>query len=249
MDFLLDRLTGFVIGNFPSWKELAVGGPPGLLWSPVALWFAGRPKQDGARTGYTRKVFHFLIFGTVAAPEWRLDTRAVCLFGAICTITVFFAVWRGPGNPLYEALARERDEPHRTYFILVPYFTTAIGGLVTNVLFGPVAIAGYLVTGLGDAIGEPVGTMFGAHRQRVPSISSVPATRSLEGSAAVFTMSVGALLLAAALSPLITLGAPDVPKIPVIAATSTLVEAVSPHGWDNATMQVVPTALAWAWLT
>ena len=24
---------------------------------------------------------------------------------------------------------------------------------------------------------------------------------------------------------------------------------VSPHGWDNATMQVVPTALVWLWLT
>ena len=249
MDLLLDRLTGFFIQNVPSWQALAVGGPPGLLWSFAALWFAGRLKQDGTRTGYTRKVFHFLIFGTVAALEWRLGTPAVCLFGGMCTIAVFFAVWRGPGNLLYEALARERDEPHRTFFILVPYFTTAVGGLVSNIVFGPVAVAGYLVTGLGDAIGEPAGTMFGKHQYRVWSLSSVPATRSLEGSTAVFIMSVGALLLTAAVSPQITLTPFSLPKVLVIAAASTLIEAVSPHGWDNATMQIVPTALAWVWLT
>ena len=249
MDLLFDRLTDFFIQNVPSSKALAVGGPIGLLWSFTALWFAGWLKQNGTRTGYTRKVFHFLIFGTVAALEWRLGTPAVCLFGGMCTIAVFFAVWRGPGNLLYEALARERDEPHRTFFILVPYFTTAVGGLVTNILFGPVAVAGYLVTGLGDAIGEPAGTMFGRHHYRVRSLSSVPTTRSLEGSAAVFMMSVVALLLASAVSPQITLAAFGVPRVLVIAAASTLVEAASPHGWDNATMQIVPTAAAWVWLT
>jgi phytol kinase len=249
MDLLLDRLTGFFIQNFPSARALAVGGPLGLLWSFAALWFAGWLRQNGTRTGYTRKVFHFLIFGTVAALEWRLGTPAVCLFGGMCTIAVFFAVWRGPGSLLYEALARPRDEPHRTFFILVPYFTTAVGGLVSNIVFGPLAVAGYLVTGLGDAIGEPAGTMFGRHHYRVWSLSSVPAERSLEGSTAVFVMSVGALLLAAAASPQITLAAFGIPKVLVIAAASTLVEAVSPHGWDNATMQIVPTALAWVWLT
>jgi dolichol kinase len=154
-----------------------------------------------------------------------------------------------PGSLLYEALARPRDEPHRTFFILVPYFTTAVGGLVSNIVFGPVAVAGYLVTGLGDAIGEPAGTMFGKHQYRVWSLLSVPATRSFEGSTAVFIMSVGALLLTAAVSPQITLAALGVPKVLVIATASTLVEAVSPHGWDNATMQIVPTALAFVWLT
>jgi phytol kinase len=249
VDWLLDRLTGFFIQNLPSWRSLAIGGPLGLLWSFAALWFAGWLKQNGTRTGYTRKVFHFLIFGTVAALEWRLGTPAVCLFGGVCTIVVFFAVWKGPGSVLYEALARPRDEPHRTFFILVPYFTTAVGGLVSNILFGPVAVAGYLVTGVGDAVGEPAGTMFGKHRYRVWSLSSVPATRSLEGSAAVFIMSVAALLSAAAVSPQLTLAAFGLPKVLGIAAASTLVEAVSPHGWDNATMQILPTALAWVWLT
>jgi hypothetical protein len=106
---------------------------------------------------------------------------AARLFGGPCTLTIFFAVQRGPGNMLYEALAREKGKPHRTFFILVPYFTTRVGGLAGNMLFGPIAVVGYLVTGLGDAIGEPAGTLFGGHHYRVPSLASAPATRSVEG--------------------------------------------------------------------
>jgi phytol kinase len=249
MDAALDRLLAFVAQNTPSPRALVVGGPAGLAWSFVALWFAGWLQRRGTRTGYTRKVFHFLIFTTVAVLEWRLGTPAVCLFGAACTVAVFAAVWLGPGHLLYEAIARPQDAPHRTLFVLIPYLATLVGGLVSNVMFGPVAVVGYLVTGLGDAIGEPAGTMFGSHTYRVRSLSTVPATRSLEGSAAVFVMSAIALLLAAAVSPQITLAESGIVEILIIAAASAAVEAMSPHGWDNLTMQLVPAALAWAWLT
>jgi phytol kinase len=248
MDAVLDRLIGFIAENTPSWSAALLGGPPGLAWSFAAMWFAGRLQRRGARTGYTRKVFHFLIFTTVALIEWRLGTPAVCLFGAACTVAVFTAVWLGPGDLLYEAIARPKDAPHRTLFVIIPYFATLLGGIASNLAFGPVAVAGYLVTGLGDAIGEPVGTLCGKHGYRVPSLSSVPATRSLEGSAAVFIMSAAALFLAAALSPQIALGAYGIAAVLAIAAASSAVEAVSPHGWDNFTMQFVPSALAWAWL-
>jgi phytol kinase len=248
MDALVERLAGFITQNTPSWRALLLGGPPGLAWSFAALWFAGWLQRRGARTGYTRKVFHFLIFTTVAALEWRLGTPAVCLFGAACTVAVFTAVWRGPGSLFYEAIARPNDAPHRTLFVLLPYFATLVGGVASNLFFGPVAVAGYLVTGLGDAIGEPAGTMLGRHTYRVRSLSSVPAVRSLEGSAAVFVMSAVAVLLASLASPHIALAASWPAKVLAIAAASTLVEAASPHGWDNLTMQIVPSALAWAWL-
>lgn len=247
MDWLIHRTISFFVDNFPSWQMILVGTAPGLAWAWACLWFAGRLKRNGMRTGYTRKVFHFLIFGTVALLQWQLGTAAVCLFGGMCSLVVFFAIWKGSGNMLYEAMAREKDEPHRTFFIVVPYATTLIGGLASNILFGPVALAGYLVTGLGDAIGEPVGTRFGRHRYRVWSLSAVPATRSLEGSAAVFLMSVVALTLTAA-SPVIDVSMAAAPRLLAIAVIATLVEAVSPHGWDNATMQIVPSGLAWAWL-
>ena len=248
MQMLFDRLLSFVTTNMPSRPALLLGGPVGLAWSFAALWFAGWLQRRGARTGYTRKVFHFLIFATAAVLEWRLGTPAVCLFGAACTVAVFTAVLMGPGSLLYEAIARPKDAPHRTLFVVVPYLATLIGGVASNLAFGPVAVAGYLVTGLGDAIGEPVGTMVGRHAYRVRSLSAVPATRTLEGSAAVLLMSVAALLVAAGVSPEITLGHFAAGKLLAIAAVSALVEAVSPHGWDNLTMQIIPSALAWAWL-
>jgi phytol kinase len=90
--------------------------------------------------------------------------------------------------------------------------------------------------------------MFGKHAYRVRSLSSVPATRSLEGSSAVFFMSAAAVVLAAGMSPEITVSHVTAGKVLAIAAASALVEAVSPHGWDNLTMQIIPSALAWAWL-
>jgi phytol kinase len=249
MDWFLDRAIGFFVDNFPSWQVISIGAPVGLAWSFACLWFAGRLKQNGTKTGYTRKVFHFLIFSTVAVIQWRFDTPAVCVFGGMCTLVVLFAVWRGDGNMLYEAMAREKDAPHRSFFILVAYLTTLVGGLLSNMLFGPLSVAGYLVTGLGDAIGEPVGTMIGKHPYRVFSLSSVPATRTLEGSTAVFIMSACALLLAAVISPHITLSSRGIPQVVVIAAACAAAEALSPHGWDNAIMQIVPTAMVWAWMT
>ena len=249
MAWFFDSTLRFFVDNFPPWPAIFVGAPLALSWALACLWIAARLKRNGARTGYTRKTFHFLIFTTVALLQWRAGTAAVCLFGGMCTLVVFGAVWRGPGDMLYEALAREKDEPRRTFFILVPYFTTLIGGLLSNILFGPLALAGYLVTGLGDAVGEPVGTAFGRHPYRVPSLAAVPAPRTLEGSAAVFLVSLGALALATTMLPGISSSPAWFWKLTLIAALGTLAEAISPHGWDNATMQIVPTALVRLWLT
>jgi phytol kinase len=247
MNWIIDKAIEFLVANFPSPPMIAFGGPLGLAWSLACLWCAGWLKRNGVRTGYTRKVFHFLIFGTVATLQWRAGTPAVCLFGGMCTLVIFFAVWQGAGSLLYEGIAREKDEPHRTFFVLVPYSTTLIGGLVTNILFGQIALAGYLVTGLGDAIAEPIGTRFGRHSYRVPSLSSVPATRTIEGSAAVFFMSAVALAVATVISPAIAFASFGIVKILTIALVSTITEAVSPHGWDNAALQIIPCILVWLW--
>jgi phytol kinase len=244
----MNALLDFLAANIPSRSLLLAGAPPALAWSFLCLWFAGRCKRRGMRTGYTRKIFHFLIFVSVAVLQWRFGSRAVCLFGGMCSLAVFYAVWRGSGNMLYEAMAREKDKPHRTFFILIPYFTTLAGGLAANILFGPAALAGYLVAGLGDAIGEPVGTRFGRHKYRVPSLASVPAHRSWEGSTAVFVASFAATALAAALASRIAPSAEGAARFAVIALLSAAAEAISPHGWDNATMQVLPSWLAWSLL-
>lgn len=246
MDPIAEKTISFFISNSPPWNVIRIGAPLGILWSYICLRFAGYLKLGkGCRTGYTRKVFHFLIFTSVVIIQFLWGTPVVCLFGGMCSLVIFFAIRKGEGNILYEAMAREKDEPHRTYYIIVPYVATLIGGLSGNILFGDMAVVGYLVTGLGDAIGEPVGVRFGKHAYRVPSLASVKSVRSWEGSLAVFAMSVAAIASAIAILPGLHFTGSSFVLIPLVGLASAGVEAVSPHGWDNATMQIIPSFLAW----
>ena len=218
-----------------------------LLYVFAALTFAGWLKRRYCvRTGYTRKVFHFAIFFTVAAIQVKMGLRTVCLFGAMTTLVIAYAIVRGAGNLHFEAIAREKDAPYRTHYIIVPYLATLLGGLTTSIFLPGASLYGFLVTGVGDAIGEPVGTRFGRHPYRVPSMRGVVCTRTLEGSAAVFLVSIAAAFVAANVlnggdSRIISLAG----LVLVIGLASALCEAVSPHGWDNFTLQVAPAAIAY----
>lgn len=189
-------------------------------------------------------MFHFLVFTTAAAVQAAFGVATLFVFGAATSAVIGYAVICGPGDLRFEAMARESDAPRQVHFIVVPYLATLCGGLLANALFGRAAVFGYLVAGLGDAVGEPIGTRFGRHRYRVPSHRDVVSYRSYEGSLAVFTVSFAALLAGRA-----SLGgaADGFVAVLAIAAAAALVEAASPHGWDNLTMQIVPAGLA-AWL-
>src|SRR5690606_31033718 len=199
-----------------------------LVYALALAVFVGNLRvRRGVPAPYTRKLFHFAVFtmATIVQPVWGLP--GVVVFGSVFALAVTFAVLRGDGFPLYEALARPTDAPRRGLFVMVPLATTAIGGIISNLLFLRYAYIGYLVCGWGDAVGEPVGTRWGRHRFRVPSLAGVPATRSLEGSAAVFA--VGAL---AAFIGLLAGGFAAGDAVPIslaAGAIGALVEAVSTH--------------------
>ena len=243
----MQNILSFFNQNIPTVQEILIAGPLFLLWAYFSLWLAGWFKvKQGLKTGYTRKVFHFLIFGSAAVIQTFYSLRILCLFGAMVSLVIFFALMKGDGHALYEAIAREKDAPHRTYFIIVPYLATLIGGIISNYYFSDMAVVGYLVTGLGDAIAEPVGTRFGRHEYSVPSFKGVKSVRSVEGSLAVFAASLFAIALG-----LILIGDSSVfssirfLQIGGLAITCTAIEAISPHGWDNASMQIIPAFLAY----
>ena len=101
---------------------------------------------------------------------------------------------------------------------------------------------GYLVCGSGDAVGEPVGTRWGRHPYRVPSLSGVPALRTLEGSLAVFLVgsaaaSLGLLAQGNAAGHALLVGS-------ACGLGGALVEAISNHGIDNFTTQVAAAGIA-----
>lgn len=222
---------------------IAGGALVALVWSYSCLSLAAHLKRKAQlRTGYTRKLFHFLIFSSAVVVHAVGGFWAVCVFGTMVSVVVALAVFRGRGHRLYEALARKQDGPRRTYYVVVPYFATLIGGMVSNVFFGPLAVMGYLVGGLGDAAGEPAGLRWGKHPYR--RSYGARFTKTFEGSAAVLAASVVALLIGVAISPDLRFDLRSLVALPVIAFVCTLVEAFSPRGWDNVPMQVVPTLLA-----
>jgi phytol kinase len=224
-------------GLWPTTRVVLVVAPLALASAGLMGLLVGRLRtRHDIATPYTRKLFHVAIFSLAAGVHAVGGTPAVLVFGGIVALVVLYAAVRGEGYPLYEALARPGDAPHRTLFVLVPLLTTALGGLLSSLLFGPHALVGYLVAGWGDALGEPVGTRWGRHRFRVPSLGGVRVTRSLEGSAAVL---LGGTL--AAFLGLIASGTPaDMALRMALAAgvAGALVEAISTHGLDNLTVQL-----------
>jgi phytol kinase len=241
----MGAIYAFFVDNFPSPIAICIGGPLGLFWAYVCLYFSGYLKKTkGLQTGYTRKIFHFMIFMTVALIHIVWGLPIVCLFGGMTSLVLFYAVLRGTDHILYEAMAREEDEPHRTLFIVVPYFATLIGGVTSNLLFEEVAVIGYLVTGFGDAIGELVGTRFGKHRYEIPAVGGVKPTRSYEGSAAVLMSCIVAIFVGILLCPKLGLTPKSLVLVPVFAILCAIVEAISPRGTDNAILQILPSFLA-----
>lgn len=201
----------------------------------LASWMK---RRKNIHTPYTRKTFHFFIFSLAGIMQYYYGLHAVTLLGILVTIIILITVMFFDTSSFYKALARETDAPHQKKFILFPLFATAIGGVISNIFFPSMAYIGYFVGGWGDAVGEPVGTLWGRHKYSVPTLFGVKATRSIEGSAAVMLVSFCVSFVC-----LINYHPPFAYYNALIAslvcgAGAALIEAISSHGLDNLTIQV-----------
>jgi phytol kinase len=238
IDYILTRWT------FPSIGEWLIVLPAGTAVGALCGWLVGRAKvRWRIPVGYSRKIFHFVIFSLAGLTGLAGGFTATQVFGASLAIVVFYALWRGERSYLFRAVARPSDAPHQKYYILVPFLMTALGGVMGNILFGRAALIGYITTGWGDAVGEPVGTRWGRHRYPVPTLTGIRVTRSLEGSLGVFLASllgtIAVLSLGFDLSTAETLTTAF-----VAAVVTTVVEALTFHSLDNLTIQLLSTAAA-----
>ena len=235
-----------------------LGALPGLLsplnwlyFAPISIavlastaLLAGWLKlKKGIRVSYTRKVFHISNF-TYAAVAYLLGgTTAVLFFGGMGIGAMLVSLVLKDGNILLEGIAREQDAPHRRFYIVVPFMATAFAGVVDSWLIPQFAVVGYLVSGWGDAAGEPVGARWGRHRYKVRALWGVACTRSLEGSMGVFLVSWVAAFVGLQIAQIDWLWA--VPISLAAAAAAALVEAVSSHGLDNLTVQMTAAFTAY----
>jgi phytol kinase len=212
-------------------------------------FLAGALKRSaGWKTGYTRKTLHFLIFFAAVGLHIWGGMPAVNVLGVMMGIFVLLSVRAGDGNFFFEAMAREKDFPKRGYFIIVPYLTTAAGGLISNLLFGECAVMGYALCGSADAIAEPVGVRFGRHKYRVASLKKVQvAERTVEGSLSVFVVSFILSMLFFAFLYQLSWTQALVSSL-ILSMVLVFVEAISFHGADNLTIQVTASALTYLFL-
>jgi phytol kinase len=223
------------------------------LVSAIAIFVSGilagaLKRYAGWKTGYTRKTLHFLIFFTAVGLHIWGGMPAVNILGLGMGIFVLYSIKAGDGNFFFESMAREKDYPRRGYFIVVPYLTTAAGGLISNLLFGGCAIMGYVLCGAADAIAEPIGVRFGKHRYKVPSLKRVRvAERSLEGSFSVLVVSLVLSLLFFVYLYQFPLAKALVSSA-ILSVVIVLVEAISFHGADNFTIQVAAGGLTYLFL-
>jgi phytol kinase len=243
---ILDSLKYLFIDNFPKLELILWLLPFSFLFGISVLYIAGRLKRDfKVRTGLTRKLFHFVVFGSAGILQFFIGLPATLVFGGGISLVVLYALLNGDEHILYEALARENDEPTRARYIIMPYFATLFGGLTVNLLFASFhSFSGYLITGLADAVGEPIGVKWGKHKYKVPSISGYVSFRSVEGSLAVFLSVFLIFLLICFLNGLV-LTAVIFAMIVLSSLVVMLVEAISPHGWDNFTTMITGSLLSY----
>lgn len=234
-----DEVMESISRYFPDSVDILVIVPLAIVFVYAVGRFASLCKDRySLKTNYSRKIFHFIIFTTAFYLGALFPIHRVAAFGAGAGVVVLLLVLFPEHKHLasvYGALAREQDEPHRSYFLIIPFIATAIGGVTTGILFPAFYQVGYLVAGWGDAAGEPVGVRYGKHKYRVPTLSKTVCYRTIEGSIGVFGCS---FIAASIVLGSLGYGIETIPLAFSAGLLATLVEAISPHGWDNFTTQV-----------
>jgi dolichol kinase len=124
---------------------------------------------------------------------------------------------------------------------MIPLLATFLGGVSSNMLFPSIAFCGYLIAGIGDAVGELFGAPLGKHLYMPLSKLGFLNKKSYEGSFAVFVFSF--IVLAIILPQIQNTTHHFLTLSFIIAFIVTLIEAYSPPACDNFFMQLVPNFL------
>jgi len=212
----------------------------GLFSLYLTIWLKQKKR---IHTVYTRKIFHLLIFTAAGLIMLVWGTIPVFIFGFIISCLIIFTIIRGSKSSFHQAIARNSDLNHSSMNIILPFVSTAIGGAASVLIFGKFSLVGFLISGWGDGIAEPVGIKWGLHKYKTPPWGKNANYKSVEGSASVFIVGIIAAVFALLLL--------EIPlKETIIIAVccsfvSTITEAFSLHGTDNLTVQFAASGSAY----
>jgi len=230
--------------QLPTLDQFVIFFPISFCLVGLIFLIAGLLKRKfNLKTNYTRKIIHFSLF----TMGWLIGAiagfPALVIYGASIAPFGLLIVFSGDGNFLYESVARPEDAPHRTIYLIVPYIASVLGAFLSKLFVGDFFYIGILVTGIGDAIAEPIGVKFGKHKYSVPAITKLKAKRSIEGSLSVFMIGFLVSLIFFVIRGIGILPLWIFVSI-IVGLVSSFVEAISPHGLDNFTIQISASCLS-----
>jgi len=202
----------------------------------IVLSVSGVLNRRGMHDGYTRKIFHFVAFISIAGFIKYAPPNIPLIFIAVGTIYILVACFSNKGFLWFDGISRKSDSPHEKLYVILPMVSTILGLGVSWTIFGhPFVEIGMLCVAVGDAIAEPIGVKWGKHKFKVYSLTSKTSERSLEGSLSVF--------FACALIIFFTTN--NITPSLLIGFVIAIIEAISPRGTDNFTVLVGASVGLW----
>ncbi|MEO6304760.1 MAG: hypothetical protein ABIP51_16485 [Bacteroidia bacterium] len=196
------------------------------------------------RVNYTRKINHFFVFFSpyllkIIFPfHETLQTQIIIAMVGLSTLGIYLKPIRENikiVGLMFAAFDRPEDRPHTLKWLFTQYLATYLVAVPLWLLFDrighteaiPIII---LINAIGDGLAEPIGITWGKHKYKVKALfTKTTYTRSLEGSACVFIVSVLAIICynSSFSTPQYIFALISVPTV------ATLAEAKSPHTWDS----------------
>lgn len=226
------------IRGFPDFQNLVILVSILTVLSFICAKIPSYLKQKHEiKTGYSRKIFHFLVFTCVALINYKYGFTAVCIFGLLISGFIFLSILKKGKSFLYRALAREGDYPNQTLYIILPYFSTLFAGVYLNIFFIEFVALGYLICGIADASGEVIGTWLGKNKFKVKVFNIHKSMKSIEGTASVFLFTT-LIYIVYTFVMKESIGVETLIFIILAGLGITLVEIFTPKGFDNFTIQV-----------
>lgn len=217
----------------------------------------------GLHVNYARKLLGAAMLAVpfVAATYLPYATTPISMTASFLVFLVCLGAFTKPVrdlipflNTAFASIDRPEDRPHT-----LMWFTT--GFIVSSAIlmamiwwavpsFPPYVAVALASVGIGDLLAGAVGTRFGRHKYATTALfTDKTYTRSYEGSACVFVVTLLAVLFFAT-------GLPQgqfIASLIVLPVLMTLAEAKSPHTWDEPVMfftaMIVSLAIVKTWTT
>lgn len=216
-----------------------------LLFLGMAYLLGQLVKRHAWPVGYTRKILAFVVllapFGILALwPRWFAEPSLPAgLIGYLICIGLLTSPLRRRAEFLrtaFAAIDRPEDQPLTILWLVTSFLAMmVVVGMWLFLLPAHYLFVALFISGVGDALAEPVGIAFGRHKYQTRALwTDRTYTRSLEGSACVLVSGFVAITILVGLGPANQFsGAEIVLAGLLIPLAGALAEARSPHTWDQ----------------